>query len=116
MRQEVGKLESAGLTVCLKQIESVEEYDGTYVCHDIVLETGNRITVVDSHRFLVDSGQWVPVQNLRNGTRLVSLKGTIGIKSIVKRHMPFVGKVYNLKIKGGDRYFVGKDGVAVRDY
>ncbi len=110
--------QSSRLTVCLGlgQIERIDEYDGTYVCHDIVLETGNRITVVDSHRFLVDSGQWVPVQNLRSGSRLVSLKGTIGIKSIVKRHMPFVGKVYNLKIKGGDRYFVGKDGVAVRDY
>ena len=116
--QKVGKLDSARLTVCsgLEQIEKLEEHDGTYVCYDIVLETGNRISVIESHRFLADSGQWVPVQNLRNGSRLVSLKGTVSIRSIVKRQMPFVGKVYNLKIKGGNRYFVGKDGVAVRDY
>jgi hypothetical protein len=30
--------------------------------------------------------------------------------------MLFVGKVYNLKVKDGDRYFVGEDGVVVRDW
>jgi prepilin-type N-terminal cleavage/methylation domain-containing protein len=110
--------QSANLTVCLGlgHIESVKEYDGAFVCHDIVLETGNKITVVDSHHFLVDSGQWVPAHNLRNGTKLVSLKGKVAIKTIVERKMPFVGKVYNLKINGGNRYFVGEDSVAVRDY
>jgi prepilin-type N-terminal cleavage/methylation domain-containing protein len=110
--------QSAKLTMCLGlgQIESVKEYDGSYVCHDIVLETGKRISVVDSHHFLVDSGQWVPAHNLKNGTKLVSLKGKVAIKSIVERQMPFVGKVYNLKINGGNRYFVGEDSVAVRDY
>ena len=32
------------------------------------------------------------------------------------RAVPFVGKVYNLKVKSSDRNIVGKDGVMVRDY
>ncbi len=47
---------------------------------------------------------------------LKSLNGTVAIKSVVTRAMPFVGKVYNLKISNSDQYNVGKDGVVVRDF
>ncbi len=120
--QNVGKPDGAAVALCvekpasLKQIERVQEHEGTFECYDIVLESGNRISVASSHLFLVDSGQWIRVQNLRSGSKLQSLKSPISIKSIVKRAMPFVGKVYNLKVKGGERYFVGKDGVIVRDW
>ena len=30
--------------------------------------------------------------------------------------MPYVGKVYNLKVEGSDRYLVGKDAIIVSDY
>jgi len=103
-------------TDCLEQIETVEEHEGTFECRDIVLESGNLISVVDAHCFMLDSGQWIAAQDLRCGLRLKTLSGTIGIKSVATRATPFVGKVYNLKIKGGDRYFVGKDRVIVRDY
>jgi hypothetical protein len=35
---------------------------------------------------------------------------------MTKRPTPYVGKVYNLKVEGSDRYLVGKDAVIVRDY
>ncbi len=47
---------------------------------------------------------------------LKSLNGTVAIKSVVTRAMPFVGKVYNLKVNSSDQYMVGKDGVVVRDF
>ncbi len=103
-------------TECLGQIETIEEHEGTFECRDIVLESGNRISVVDAHCFLLDSGQWIAAQDLRNGLRLKTLSGTVGIKSVATRAVPFVGKVYNLKVKSSDRYIVGKDGVIVRDY
>jgi hypothetical protein len=56
------------------------------------------------------------VHELTHGSRLQSFNGPIAIESVVKRTTPLVGKVYNLKIKDSDRYFVGNDGVIVRDY
>jgi len=30
--------------------------------------------------------------------------------------MPYVGKVYNVKVAGSDQYAVGNDGLIVRDW
>jgi prepilin-type N-terminal cleavage/methylation domain-containing protein/prepilin-type processing-associated H-X9-DG protein len=112
--QLVGKLGCPAAS--LEQIETVQEHEGIYECRDIVLENGKCISVVDTHLFLIDSGQWVTAPNLRSSLKLQSLNGPIAIKCVVKRAMPLVGKVYNLKIKDSDRYFVGSDAVIVRDY
>ncbi|MHC4167372.1 MAG: GLUG motif-containing protein [Planctomycetota bacterium] len=114
--QMVGELHCDLPTDCLEQIEKVEEHEGTFECRDIVLESGNRISVVDAHCFMLDSGRWIAAQNLRSGQRLKTLRGTVGIKSVATRAAPFVGKVYNLKVAGVDRYTVGEDGIIVRDY
>jgi len=97
-----------------RTVDSVQEHEGTFVCRDIALESGNTISVVDAHCFMTDSGQWVAAQNLTTGLRLKTLTGAVGIKSITTRS--YTGKVYNLKIAGSDRYMVGKDSVIVRDY
>jgi len=120
--QKVGRLDAADAAsclqkpVCLKEIENIHVYQGTYDYYDIALETGNRINVVNTHYFLTASERWVLVQNLKVGSKLQSLKGPISIKTITKREEPFTDRLYNLEIKDGDRYFVGKDGVAVRGY
>jgi hypothetical protein len=98
------------------QIEKLQEHQGSFECRDITLENSNRISVVDAHRFMLDSGKWIAAPNLRSGMKLKSMKGAINIKSVVTRAIPFVGKVYNLKIDGSEQYFVGKDGVIVRDW
>ncbi len=97
-------------------LEKLEEHEGSFECRDITLENGNSISVVGAHCFMLDSGQWVAAQNLESGMKLKSLNGTVTIKSVVTRAMPFVGKVYNLKVSGSDQYMVGKDGVVVRDF
>ena len=105
--------------VCANEIEGIDEHDeseGPWECYDIVLESGNRISVADSHFFLLDSGRWAPVQQLQSGSKLVSLEGPISIRSVAKRAMPCVGKLYNLKIKNAEQYLVGEDGVVVRDW
>ncbi|MHC4241612.1 MAG: prepilin-type N-terminal cleavage/methylation domain-containing protein [Planctomycetota bacterium] len=109
----VGK---GGCVAMVRRIEELKEYEGIFECRDITLENGNRISVVDTHRFMLDSGKWVAAPNLQSGMKLKSLKGSIAIESVVKRPLPFVGKVYNLKVAGSDRYMVGKDGVVVRDW
>jgi hypothetical protein len=114
--QTVGMLYCTALTACLKQVEKLEEHEGAFECRDITLENGNRISVVDEHRFMLDSGRWIAAPDLRSGLKLKTLNGSVGIKSVVKRAVPFVGKVYNLKVKDGDRYLVGEDGVVVRDW
>ncbi|MHC4171243.1 MAG: hypothetical protein ACYSWQ_30270, partial [Planctomycetota bacterium] len=105
--------------VCSRRIEGVDVHDeseGTWTRYDVALETGNRITVADSHYFLLDSGRWASVRELAGGMRLVCLEGPIVVKSVVKSAVPCVGKVYNLKVRNGERYLVGKDGVIVRDW
>jgi len=95
-------------------IETVQEHEGTFLCRDILLESGNTIGVVDAHCFMLDSGQWVNAPNLTVGQRLKTLTGTVGIKSITTRN--YTGKVYNLKIQGSEKYMVGEDSVIVRDF
>jgi len=112
----VGKLGCTVMVAGLKRIEKVQEHEGTFECRDIVLENGSRISVVDAHCFMLDSGRWVAAQNLRSGHRLKSLDSSIEIKSVVKRAVPFVGKVYNLKVKDSEQYLAGEDGVVVRDW
>jgi hypothetical protein len=97
-------------------IEKLEEHEGTFTCYDVLLESGNCISVAENHYFMTESGQWISLQNLKAGTKLKTSKGTVGIKSVTKRLMPYVGKVFNLKVAGSDRYLVGKDGIIVRDY
>jgi hypothetical protein len=109
--------QGAGKQLCgLWSLEKVEEHEGTFECRDIVLESGNRISVVDAHCFMLESGKWIAAQNLTNGLSLKTKTGTVVIKSVTKRTVPYSGKVYNLKVKGSDRYLVGKDMLIVRDY
>ena len=112
--QTIGKVTCPANTSM--QIEKLEEHEGTFVCYDVLLESGNCISVADCHYFLTESGRWVALQNLKTGTKLQTVKGSIGIISVNKRPMPYVGKIYNLKVEGSDRYKVGKDAVIVRDY
>ena len=114
--QTVGKLNCLAAAASLEQIEGVQEHEGTFECRDIVLESGNAIGVVSSHYFLLANGQWVAAPNLKSGLKLQSPNGPIGIKSVIKRTMPLVGKVYNLKVKSSNQYLVGRDAVVVRDY
>ena len=98
------------------KIQEVQKHNGTFACYDILLESGNCISVAENHYFLAESGQWISLKNLKKATRLQTPKGSIAIVSITKRPMPYTGKVYNLKVEGSDRYMVGKDAVIVRDY
>ena len=116
MLEPVEALSCSAQTVSFRQVERIEEHEGTFQCYDVVLETGDCISVAGSHLFLLDSQRWVPVQDLKTGLKLMSLKGPVSIKSVAKRAAPLVGKVYNLKIKDAERYCVGKDGMIVRDW
>jgi hypothetical protein len=100
----------------INRIEQVQEHEGTFTLYDILLESGNCITVAENHIFMTDANNWLSLHKLKAGTRLKTLNGSIGIQSVTKQPSPFTGKVYNLKIQGSDRYIVGKDMVIVRDY
>ena len=65
---------------------------------------------------MLDSGKWIAAQDLKSGLRLKTLNGTVGIKSVTIRETPYIGKVYNLKVRNSDQYAAGRDGVIVRDY
>jgi parallel beta-helix repeat protein len=98
------------------EIEAVQAHKGTFACHDVLLESGNRISVAGCHYFLTDSGRWAALQELAAGTRLQTASGSIAVAAVVKRAMPYVGEVYNLKVNGSHRYLVGQDAIIVRDY
>jgi len=97
-------------------IEKIEMHEGVFECRDIMLQSGNCISVVESHLFMLESGAWVTAKQLRSGMNLKTLNGSIAIKSVTTRAMPYVGTVYNVKVNSSDRYMVGKDAVIVRDY
>jgi len=97
-------------------IEQVQAHEGTFDCRDVVLESGECISVVDAHCFMTESGQWIPAQNLTSGLTLKTQSGSVTVKSVTLRATPYIGKVYNLKVKNSDQYMVGKDRVIVRDW
>jgi prepilin-type N-terminal cleavage/methylation domain-containing protein len=97
-------------------IETVQAHEGMFVCRDVTLENGECIGVVDAHCFMLESGQWIPVQNLQTGMKLKTANGSVAVESVVVRAMPYVGTVYNLKVSNSDQYMVGKAGVVVRDF
>jgi hypothetical protein len=122
LRRSVGRIDGAAIKNSsiplpyLGKVQELQEHEGIFECHDILLQSGNRIGVAERHYFLTESGKWVAVQNLKTGTKLQTPGGSIGIVSMTKRPAPYVGKVYNLKVEGSDRYLVGKDAIIVRDY
>jgi len=114
---QISEVAAGGKQFCgSSYLEQVQEHEGTFECRDIVLESGNTIGVVDAHCFMLDSGQWIAAENLTSGLRLKTQTGTVGIKSVTKRAVPYTGKVYNLKIRDSEQYMVGEDFVIVRDY
>ena len=97
------------------QVENLEVHEGSWECRDIVLESGNSISVVESHLFMLESGVWVHAQNLKSGMTLKTNTGSIAIKSVTTRVAPYVGTVYNVN-STNNQYMVGEDAVIVRDY
>ena len=104
------------LLPCLGEIETVQAHKGTFTCYDVLLGSGNRISVAENHYFLTDCGQWVSLHDLKAGMRLKTAKGPMAITAVVKRAAPYAGEVYNLKVNGSHRYLVGQDAIIVRDY
>jgi hypothetical protein len=121
-RATVGRIESAAAKDSsislpyLGKVQELQEHQGTFDCYDVLLKSGNSISVAENHYFLAQSGQWLAVRNLKTGTKLQTAAGSTGIVSVTKRPTPYTGKVYNLKVEGSDRYLVGKDAIIVRDY
>jgi len=103
-------------TSFLGQIEKIQEHEGSFERYDILLQTGDCISVAESHYFLTDSDRWIRVQDLKVGSRLKSLYGPVRVNQITKRQKPYAGKCYNLKIKGTDHYFVGQEGIIACDW
>jgi prepilin-type N-terminal cleavage/methylation domain-containing protein len=97
-------------------IEEVQEHEGTFEVRDVVFNSGDCVSVVDAHKFMLDSGQWIAAQDLTSGLKLKTQDGTVTIKSVTLRSTPYTGKVYNLKVRNSDQYMVGKDKVIVRDW
>jgi prepilin-type N-terminal cleavage/methylation domain-containing protein len=108
---------AAGQTLCNNAIvEKLQEHTGTYTCRDVVFTNGNKISVVEKHFFMLDSGIWVTSLDLRSGMTLRTQNGNAVIKSVTVRQQPYVGKVYNIKVAYSEQYLVGADGVVVRDW
>ncbi|MBN1972879.1 MAG: prepilin-type N-terminal cleavage/methylation domain-containing protein [Sedimentisphaerales bacterium] len=94
--------------------EKLEAHEGTWECRDIALESGNTISVVESHLFMLNSGIWVHAQDLRSGMTLRTQSGSVAIKSVTTR--TYTGMVYNVNAANSDQYLVGQDSVVVRDW
>jgi len=109
--------QSVGMTAS-NQVEKLQVHPGTHtIVHDVVLENGECITVIDNHLFRLAAGNFVNVQQLRQGSELETMNGgTVKVAWVVKRTTPLVGNVYNVKVQDADEYFVGKSGVVVRDF
>jgi prepilin-type N-terminal cleavage/methylation domain-containing protein len=100
-----------------RAVERVDVHDGVFPgAYTLVLENGESLCVVGSHVFLLNCGTWVRLENLRAGSLLRTQSGPIQVLAALRHNQPYVGTVYNLKVRDSDHYFVGRAGVVVRDY
>jgi hypothetical protein len=97
-------------------VEQAQEHEGTFTVYDVLLDSGNCITVAENHYFMTETGDWSSLHDLKAWMRLKTSEGSVGITNISRQPNPYTGRVYNLKIQGSDRYMVGEDAVIVRDY
>jgi hypothetical protein len=105
------------VAVGASQIETVDAHEGVFAdSRYVVLETGETIHVIGSHRFLLDAGTWAAVQKLEPGSALRTMGGSVRVAAVLELTEPYIGTVYNLKIKNADQYLIGRAGVVVRDY
>ncbi len=65
---------------------------------------------------MTNSGGWLAVHDLKTGTPLKTSKGIVSVTTVARRRKPYVGKVFNMRVKDSDCYLVGKDALVVRDY
>jgi prepilin-type N-terminal cleavage/methylation domain-containing protein len=101
----------------LSRIEALETHYGVFAeSRSIILQTGESIRVIGSHWLLLGCGVWAPVQALEPGSVLQTVNGSVRVAAVVEHAEPYVGTVYNLKIKEADNYLVGWAGVVARDY
>jgi hypothetical protein len=107
---------SSALVLPLGRVEKIQAHEGTFVCYDVLFESGNSICVAECHYFLAASGRWVSLQQLKPGMRLQTASGAVVVASVTRRAMPYVGTVYNLVVPASHRYLVGKDAVIARDF
>jgi prepilin-type N-terminal cleavage/methylation domain-containing protein len=110
-KASAGQIVSMGATV-----EKLQEHAGQFVVRDIELASGNCISVVDSHMFMLESGVWMPATKLQSGMVLKTQSGTVRIMSVTIRPELYTGNVYNLKVNNTHQYMVGNDLVIVRDW
>jgi len=99
------------------RIEGVDVHTGAYDdVYMLILENGETLHVGGSHVFLLDNGTWAQLEELRAGSVLRTNSGSIRVSAAIHQIQPYVGTVYNLRVKDSDRYFAGRAGVVVRDY
>lgn len=113
---DAGTDKSVTLASSFGRIEEVQAHEGTFVCYDILFESGNSIGVAEGHLFLAESGRWIPLQTLSPATRLQTATGSVAVVSVTRRPLPYVGTVYNLVVPDSHQYLVGKDAVIARDH
>ncbi len=100
-----------------QQIERVDVHEGTFdQAWTLVLANGESLCVVGSHFFLLDSGRWVSVAELRAGSVLRTHGMPMQVLLVIPHRGPYVGTVYNLKVPDSHQYLVGRAAVVVRDY
>ena len=99
------------------EVSGVDEHPGVFSdWRKVILANGECLCVIGTHPFLLDSGLWVSVKDLREGSVLRTVNGSVEVAAVRPQSQPYVGTVYNLKIEDTHCYFVGRTGVVVRDF
>ena len=105
------------LHVRASRVSAVDTHPGVFDdwCK-VVLANGECLDVIGTHPFLLDSGLWVSVKDLNEGSVLRTIDGSITVAAVLSQREPYIGTVYNLKSEDTHCYFVGRTGVVVRDF
>jgi hypothetical protein len=105
------------LRVATSRVSAIDAHRGVFGdwCK-VVLANRECLDVIGTHPFLLDSGLWVSVRDLREGSILRTITGSIVVAAVLPQTEPYIGTVYNLKSEDTHCYFVGRAGVVVRDF
>lgn len=96
------------------QVEELERHEVEFPIFDV--RAGESVvTVTAGHRF-ARGDSWVPVESLDRGSRCVDIHGRSSSISLISAPRLERRTVFNVRVEGGDNYFVGQPGLMVRQH
>ena len=108
------KLDNVERASCA-DIDAIERHEGRFEMWELTVGQ-ETLQVVKGHLILRADGKWIPIEMLKSGDDVRTLRGNAVVSAVKPIGFVESGTVYNVKVKNHESYAVGEMGLVVRDW